>query len=202
MEGLWQSLPSLSFCPLGMVEHSSNHLPLCGIHESGRWWDLTSWSCAEYWYDPAFLSIRRGAVIVPLIKILFLCFLFLSNAWNAKKYRYENYTNLGTVPKILFTFIHFLRSLWYLYAAMMCSLNVLEFWRNACHPLYAVLYIYVSVWESSVPLSDFYMSVLCAVRNRGMFCLFFSSTKASYKSLSLRRFSSSVEMVRSVPVLH
>lgn len=84
-----------------MVEHSGNHLPLCAIHESGWWWDLTYWSSAEYWYDLACLSICREVVTVSLMKILVLCSLLLSSAWKARKYWYENCKYLGSIPNTL-----------------------------------------------------------------------------------------------------
>lgn len=133
-----------------------------GIHESGRWWDLTYWSCAEYWYDLACLSIRREMVTLSFMKILSLCSLFLlrysSNAWKAKKYWYENCKYLGSIPNILqfSPSLSIQGHLHYLLYEIACSHDVTtECLSPEQTPatFYMGLYIiYVSVWEPPVPV--------------------------------------------------
>lgn len=116
-----------------MVVHSGNHLSLCGIHESGRWWDLTYWSCAEYWYDLACLSIRREMVTLSFMKSLCALYIFLDIHPMPEKLRnigmkisniqaafqtYSNFLHLFPFRETSITF--FMRSL----AAMMWPLNV------------------------------------------------------------------------------
>lgn len=199
-----------------MVEHSGNHLSLCGIHESGRWWDLTYWSCAEYWYDLACLSIRRE--VVTYENSDFVPFIFLKCLKSKEILVWKLLISRQSFKHAPFFSISFysstpqLPTLWDRlkpWCAHWMSLSPEH--MPATFHMWA--YIFLSVWKSPVLVwaciwvcihrsMSSAMAVLCAVRSGIMSSLFFIPRMASYKSLCLVGHPSNAALIRRVTILY
>lgn len=133
--------------------------------------DEIYWSCAEYWYDLTYLTIRREVVTASLMKILVLCSLFLSNTSKAKKYWYGNCKYIGSVPNILqFSPSRSIQAhLHYLLYEIACSHDV----PTECHWVLEQMPVTFHMWAyMKAYMKGIYIPLICIICMSLHLCLY------------------------------